>query len=257
MTIEGTRRPLWFTIDTGSSYTFLDEGVANELGLKPAGTSSVHGAGGGEVSVKLLENVAFRMPGLVASGFGVRLTNLQGLGFSHRIDGFFGYDLLAKLVVTSDVDRRRITFTDPSAFRYEGSGAILPLRFGGKRGRWIYIRGTVKVPGNPAEESEFFVDSGSQDAVDTPLLRKSTGPLREITTGQGLGASGPAGVTGQVEWLRLGPFEIRNAPSACCGTLEGTERMIGQAVLGRFRATFDYERKRLILEPGRRLSEPF
>src|SRR5262249_14890440 len=147
------------------------------------------------------------------------------------------YDLFSKVVVTMDQDKQTLTLLDPATFEYGGTGAVLPLTFGG-RGKWIYVPVTVKVPGVPAETLQFFVDTGSSDAVDTLLLKDSTGPWRETQSGVGLGQPG-SGVIGRVEWFRLGNFEVRDAPSVCCGN-PGNENMIGGGVLHRFIVTFDY-----------------
>jgi hypothetical protein len=255
--VRGHEKPLWFTIDTGSSYTFLDARAAAELGLKTEAATAVHGAGGGEVPVVLARGVSFVLPGLETSGHEVRITDLSGLEglFGHRVDGFFGYDFLRALTVTIDPDQARVTLTDPAVFRHAGDGEVLPLRFAGRTGRWIYVPGRIKVPGHPPEQSDFFVDSGSGDAVNHPLIRKSTGPLRQTRTGVGLGSAG-SGVIGRIEWFRLGRFRIEGAPSVCCGA-PGTEAQIGSAVLSRFVVTYDYTRSRMIVSPGRRLHDPF
>jgi predicted aspartyl protease len=242
-------RPLWFLIDTGSPYTFLDSKAARTLGLKPSETATVRGAGGGEVKVDVVKGVTFRVGNGTFSDE-VRLTDLSGIGamIGHELDGFFGYEFLSRFVTTIDPRSRRIVLDDPKTYCYSGSGVVLPIRFGGRTNRWIYVPGTIKVPGLRAETGEFFVDSGSGDDVNHPLIRKSTGPLREVRGGRGLGAAGTAAVTGRIEWFRLGRFEVRDAQSTCCGGLEGTERQIGSGVLSRFRVTYDYARKRMIIE---------
>jgi hypothetical protein len=149
-----------------------------------------------------------------------------------------------------------VIIADPAQFHYAGSGVVLPITFFGANHRWIQVPGTVKVEGSAPQELSFFVDSGSLDAVDTPLIKQSTSELRKTQTGIGLGTPGN-GVAGRVEWFRLGTFEIHNASSSCCGTLEGTENMFGAAVLSRFVATFDYSRKQLILEKSRHFADPF
>jgi hypothetical protein len=257
--IAGASEVLWFLIDSGSSYTLMDKTVATRLGLERQTSASVRGAGGGELKVDVVPGVTFHLPGVTSFKHEVRLTDLTGIEpmLGHRIDGLFGYDLLMRVVATFDFDQQRIVVTDPTRFDYRGGGVVLPIQFGGRTGRWIYVRATVKVPGQPPEESLFFVDSGSTDAANHPLIKKSTGPLRETQGGIGLGAAGGAAVLGRLEWLRLGRFEIRDVPSACCGGAEGTHAQLGQAVLSRFVITYDYARKQMILEPGKRLREPF
>jgi hypothetical protein len=111
------------------------------------------------------------------------------------------------------------------------------------------------VPGAQPETLQFFVDTGSSDAVDTILLKKSKGHLRKTQTGQGLGQPS-SGVFGRVEWFRLGDFTMNDAPSACCGN-PGNENMIGGAVLRRFVVTFDYSHKQMILEKGKHFDDRF
>jgi hypothetical protein len=250
VTIPGQKESLWFLIDTGSAWTLLDTGVAARLGIRAQRQSSVTGAGGGVVNVSIVDDVTFRIGGLTSSHHEVRLTDLSGLEplFGHRIDGFFGYDLLARVVTTIDPAAGRIVFTDPAHFRRSGKGATLPITFGGKHGRWIYVPGTIKVPGQPARTDSFFVDSGSSDGANHPLIRKSTAPLRTINTGVGLGAAGGSGVLGRAEWFRLGPYAVKDVSSSCCPPLAGTDAQIGQSVLQHFKVTYDYSRKRMIVQ---------
>jgi hypothetical protein len=247
VTVQGSARPLWFTIDSGSPYTFIDQHVAKELGLHMHKAAPINGAGSGSVNVQGVDRVTFEMPGFTTSGHEVRVADLSGLPalFDHPIDGFFGYDLLASSVVSMNPRLRMITFTDPARFHYTGRGVSLPIRFGGKSGKWIFVPGRIKVAGNREADTELMVDSGSTDAVNHPLLRKSTAPLRQINTGNGLGSPLP-GVAGDVEWIRLGGYTLRGLPASCCGAV--IDRLIGQGVLSQFVTTFDYARKRLILE---------
>jgi hypothetical protein len=240
----------WFLIDTGSSYTFIDAKIAERHGLTVREGTPVRGAGGVEVKTRAVDGVPFTIGGNATTFDDVRVTDLSGLEpmFGHRIDGFFGYPLLERFVVTIDPVHQRIVLTAPSLFHPHPSDSSLPLRSGGKTNRWIYVRATIKYPGNAPEQSEFFVDSGSQDDANHPSVRKSTGPLREIRTGTGLGSVGAgAGVIGRAEWIRLGPFEVAGVESSCCPPLEGTERMIGQGVLSKFIVTYDYSRKRMLI----------
>lgn len=233
-------KPLWMLIDTGSPYTFLD----TRLGLTATRKDTVRGAGGGEVPVSIVDEVAFDIGGMTEK-LEVRLTDLSALEplFGHRIDGFFGYELLARHVITSEPGR--VIFDDDEVRK----GAILPIRFGGRTDRWIYVPATIKVAGQPEVEAQFFVDSGSMDGANHPVLRKATSPLRTTGTGRGLGSGGGAGVAGRAEWVKLGPYVVHDVPSSCCGPLPGTEAQLGQAVLGRFVVTYDYAKKQMIVMP--------
>jgi hypothetical protein len=115
--------------------------------------------------------------------------------------------------------------------------------------RWPYIQAELKVPGRPPVTDRFVVDSGSADAVDHPIIKESTGPLRKTRTGVGIGQS-VEGAVGPNEWFRIGRFRIDATQSACCSGNPADDRVIGNAILSRFVVTFDYPHNRLLLSPG-------
>jgi predicted aspartyl protease len=237
--INGGAETYRFLVDTGSSYNFVDTRVAQRLGLKTRDAGTVHGAGANAVAVKAADGVTFTIGEVRATFDDVRITDLSALG----VDGFFGYPLLERFIVTLDPAKQQLILNGPIP-----KGTEIPIRFGGRNHRWIYAKATVKYEGIPPETSEFLIDSGSQDGVDHPAIRKSKGPLHAIRPGSGLGSGGAgAGVAGRAEWLRLGPHRLLDVPSSCCGPLEGTERMIGGAVLSHFVVTYDYARRRMII----------
>jgi hypothetical protein len=237
--INGSAESYWFLVDTGSSYNFVDAKVAARLGLETRAAGTVHGAGGNAVAVNAADHVTFTIGDVRTTFDDVRLTDLSALG----IDGFFGYPLLERFVVTIDPTKQQLVLNGPIP-----SGTALPIRFGGKINRWIYAKATVKYAGLAPETSEFLIDSGSEDGVDHPSIRKSKGPLRAIHPGSGLGSGGSgSGVAGRAQWLRLGTHLLKDVPSSCCGPLEGTERMIGSGVLSRFVVTYDYAGRRMII----------
>ena len=255
LTVEGHSRPLRFSVDTGASNTILDGLTAAELGIKGTGEHPIVGAGKGEIQTKVAHNVALEIRGLRLRNLDLLITDLSSLASQgHSIDGILGYDLFSTVVVTMDEDDGRLTLINPANFQYTGSGAVLSLTFGG-RGKWIYVPATAKVRGAQPETLQFFVDTGSSDAVDTILLKKSKEHLRRTQTGQGLGQPS-SGVFGRVEWFRLGGFTLHDAPSVCCGN-PGNENMIGGAVLRRFVVTFDYSRRQMTLEKGKHFDDPF
>jgi predicted aspartyl protease len=240
---------LWFLIDSGSSYTFLDARAAERLHLATHPGTAVRGAGGGAVPTQVVDRMTFRIDGLQLTMDDVRITDLSAIAamIGHPLDGFFGYPLLAQFAVTFDPDAQKITFARSA--RVGPKDVAVPIRFGGTNRRWIYVPASVKFAGVEEVTSEFFVDSGSSDAVNHPLLRQSSGPLRTISVGNGLGAAGGEGVAGRAEQLRFGTLVARDLPSNCCGTLPGTERQLGAGALSRFIVTFDYPHARMIFGP--------
>lgn len=249
-------RSLFFSIDTGSSATYLDEGTARQLDLSPSGSDTVHGAGSGKVPVRHLHDLRFHLPGVSTFHAEINTADLGDIPVGgHRLDGFFGFDFIRQFVITIDYDAKHITLTDPERFVYRGTGEVLPIDFHGK---WPFIPGTIKVPGVAAEKSLFLVDTGSGDAVNHPLIKQSKGHLVATRTGVGLGKPGE-GVIGNIEYVQFGNLELRRAPSVCCG---GNGELniyghIGNEALRRFKVILDYPHDRIILEPGKMYEQPF
>lgn len=255
--------PLWFNLDSGAGYCFVDLSRAKALGLQFEGTVQAQGAGTGTADVQIIK-------GAVNFGFGEVKVSVAPAGamdiasiepvVGHMVDGTLGYDIFQELVITVDYISHQVTFTDPGEFHSSPRGQSLPLSLetGGNtpQDRVPLVQGRIAIPGNPPVDAKFLVDSGSGDAVDHPLIKKSTGKLLNTVTGVGIGKEW-RGVEGRIDYLQLGPFELRGAVSACCGGSELSSQLIGGQALSRFIVTFDYPRQRLILEPNRNYHRPF
>lgn len=256
--VNDAAQPLFFTIDSGAGATYLNTETARRLGMIASGEGTVHGAGSGAVPVKHLENVHFELPGVSTLHPQINTADLSDVPkqWGHQIDGFFGFDFIRKFVVTIDYDAGMVTLADPEEFTYEGVGDILPIKFEPKL---PYVPGLIKYPGIPPTRSLFLIDSGSGDGVNHPLVKKSKGKLTSTESGVGLGQS-TQGVLGHIEYLKLGKFEIRGAPSTAWdnfGHPDPSRGHIGNAALRRFKVILDYSRSRMIIEPGALYGRPF
>jgi hypothetical protein len=252
VSVGDSPRKLRFELDTGAAKTYLDAKVAAELGLEPTGSTVVHGSGREPFRVDQVAHVALHVGALVSPDHTINLTDLSGL--ADHLDGFLGADFIARYVITIDYDRNRLSIAAPDGFAYQGSGAVLPIEL---RNGQAWVEGSVHVPGGAAETSRFLVDTGSGDAVDAPAIRRSTGAVRHITTGVGLGEGTAEGVIGHADYFQLGPFRLDGALTACCAPNPDLSHMIGGEVLSRFTIVLDYPRGRIILERGARFAEPF
>lgn len=248
--VNGRPETLWFVIDSGAARTLISQAAAKRIGLKGTEQSTIRGPGDAVIQVQVAKNASVAVGAVNIERIDLRITNLGALTpvWTRPVDGVLGYDLLCRAAVTVDYDAARLTLTHPAVFRYEGPGESLPLRV---RNGWSFVEGTIKVTGRPAVIDNFLIDSGSQDAVNHPIIRDSKGPLRRIATAAGLGHQ-PAGVLGPNEWFRLGRYTIGSTQSACCSASEMRSRQIGGGVLSRFRVTFDYPHHRLILDRATR-----
>jgi predicted aspartyl protease len=233
---------LQFLFDTGAGRTVIDHKVAARLGLRATGKSSIGGVGAGRVDVDVVKGASIRLGSVRLDGVDLHVTDTPE---SEHVDGIIGYDLLCSTVVIFDSKEPRIVVTAPSAFQYQGSGDVLPLQI---RGRWPFVRGTLKVPGVDPVADDFLVDTGSNDDVNHPIIRQSKGQLRETNTGSGGFGKSLPGVIGPNEWFRIGSTTIRATTSVCCAASEEVSRQLGAGILSRFRITFNYPQHSVIFE---------
>ena len=240
--IVGKTDQLRFLFDTGAGRSVIGRSVATRLGLQPTAKSSIGGVGTGRVAADVVKGASLLLGQLRVDGVDLYVTDIPE---TEHVDGIIGYDLLCASVVTLDYKEPSIIVTAPSAFQYHGSGDKLPLEI---RGRWPYVRGTLKVSGVDPVTDDFLVDTGSDDAVNHPVIRQSKGPLRETNTGNGGFGKSQPGVIGPNEWFRIGSTTIPATVSVCCAASEEVSRQVGSGILSRFRITFDYPGRSIFLE---------
>lgn len=244
-------RPLRFVLDSGSTRTLIDQSVAASLGLKEGEASSLQGAGQGRIPIHALHDVNLKMPGLESTGYECFAIDLAPAGKAGGTgeDGILGYNFLARFVVTVDFERKRLTVELPAAFHSPSGFEELPLEI---RGKWSYVKGELRFPGPVTVQDSFFIDSGSSDAVDHPVV-KVIQSRTATKTGVGLGTP-VEGAVATATSFKIGSFTVKDPIVACCGATDATSRMIGTEVLRRFTVIFDYPESRLFLRPngGRR-----
>jgi predicted aspartyl protease len=241
--INGNSEDLRFAFDTGCGRTVLDRSVASRLGLRASGKSSIGGVGTGRLNVDVVKNASLQLGDVRIDG--VDLNLVDDTHEEKDIAGIIGYDLLCGSVVTLDYKQPAIVVSAPSMFQYHGNGDVLPLSF---KGRWSYVRGTLKVPGVDAVTDNFLIDTGSEDAVNHPVIRQSKGELRQTNTGAGGFGESQPGVIGPNEWFRIGNTTLPATQSVCCAGNEDVNRQLGSQVLSHFRIIFNYPARSVIFE---------
>jgi hypothetical protein len=254
VTLNG-QGPFRMVCDTGGVNLVSPE-VAQRLGLEPEGTIQARGAGEASQDVSLvkvkslqlgaatLENQLFVVFPL--GGF----TKISGAPF----DGLVGYEVFKRFVVTLDYDRRQLELTQPSAFAYDGPGPVVPFEF---KGRVPQVDGEID-----GLEGKSTSDTGSRVSLDLlgPFvekngLRAKYAPTVEGVTGWGVGGPVRAQVT-RATLLELGSVSIPAPVTMLSRQKAGVfadayvAGNVGAGVLKRFRVIFDYQRQRLIFEPG-------
>ncbi len=257
-------RPLWFVLDTGAYSSSVNSTVAKDLGLRTGETGVTHGAAGAVPNAEL-PDVTLDVNGALLENLDIHAFPLGPLenNAGRSLDGILGAELFRRFVVEIDYEAAVIRLYEPSGFEYRGDGEVLPISF---HRNHPYVRARVTLPGGGSLDGEFVVDAGSNlplillpRFIDENGLRPSL-PATLETWGRGVGGEMILPI-GRAKSLQLGRFAL-DAPVVALPRsgefgFAGKAGNIGSAVLRRFRVTFDYSRKRMILERGSRFAEPF
>lgn len=237
-TIRGHR--MWFDLDTGALWSFIDAATARRLKLPAIGKFSIKGAGAGSVSATRLKDVAVQFGDVTFHARDPVAVDLSHSGSSLRQEGLLGFDFFRTYVVAIDFGSYRVALYDPATYRYAGTGIAIPLVLRPPR---AYVEVTVSAKGVPAERHLLRLDVGSSDGVDDDIVLRSSAPKRRIEGGVGIGRRFST-YLGTVSELQIGPFELADLPAATGGV-----QLIGDEVWHRFNIVFDFSRSVMYLDP--------
>ncbi len=255
-----------FLFDTGASVTVMDSSWAAEHGLKTQGHMQASGAGAsGGASFATLGSLRVAS----AAGDGIELQDVKvavldvNPGFEplfwRRMAGVIGYDVISRFVVTVDYDDSTLVLHDPVSWRNPGTEKPLPMVM---NGTVPAIRGTF----DGSDEGLFRLDVGSSSTVDVHApfanakgLKGRMGRTQSVD-GVGFGGAFSSDI-GRLRSMSLGPYEwddpivvVSNATEGAFASEEFAGN-IGNRILERFRVTFDYQRREVLLEPGKRYAD--
>jgi aspartyl protease/PDZ domain-containing protein len=263
-------RPLSFVLDTGANAAIIRTDVARELGLKLEGAVTVRGAGPGTQQGSLVRGASWSLVG--GNGFSQPVTlalPMPGLSpaLGQPLDGIIGGEFIKQFVVELDYEQRMIRLHEPASFVYHGPGEILSIEF--RDVTHPVVTATVTPVGGQPLERQFLLDIGAglPLALHSPFVAEQSLLGPSAKTIRAIGGAGAGGKTtgriGRVESLKIGSFTITSpitlfsqdqAGAFANAALAGN---IGAQIAMRFRAYFDYGRRRIILEPSKRFGEPF
>jgi hypothetical protein len=252
-----------FELDTAAGTHVIDGARADEAGVTFYAVGTATGAGDGSAPTRIARDVKLAMSGLEILANPLVAVDLTPVSERRgkRLDGLIGAPMLAKWIVEIDYDAGEMRLYDPATFTYEGEGEVLPLRVDGN-GK-PYVRGVVN-----GIDGEFLIDApaggnlvfAAPFAAKHALARASESLLEDEIFGVG-GSSRT--LFGRVAEFRLGRFVFKKPTAeftkAKAGTLARADiaGLLGGGILHRFRVILDCPGKRLILEPSRRVDEPF
>lgn len=257
----GGSKQLSFILDTGAGGPALDIEITKELGLKTIGKFEGRGAGEGTQEINLVSLSSVRFGDLVIDSVSAMTISLKPLSKYEGmpVDGILGYDIFSKFVVKVDYENQKLTLYEPSSFKYEGKGGILPITLEESH---PHIK--AKIDGQ--YEGNFVIDTGARSSLvlHTPFVQKydlgaKTGKKIDVFSGIGIGGKAPGKVT-RVKSIEIGKFNIPAPLTTLSSSEKGafaSEKIdgnIGGGILKRFTVIFDYPNKQMILEPNANFS---
>jgi hypothetical protein len=243
VTIEDSP-PLQFVVDSGATQSSIsDPFLARALGLEVKEAGLARGVGSGAARVLVADEICVRIDGvevlrspLVVHDIGGQLAAMAG----REIDGFLGADLFENYVVEINPAGGRLLLHNPEAFGYEGDGYVVPLEVAD--GRPLVEAAVIVREGKKEIPVRLLADTGSSRALS--LITRSRRHLKPPD---------------EIRRFRLGLIIAENVETAwmdafrvpAVRNIEDLNGILGNQILSRFRAIFDYRGGRLILEPIR------
>lgn len=249
--------PLAFLLDTGAEYSIVSSALAGRLGL-----ATVR-----QLGRDFADDVTLTFGGITMSGQRVMVMPFDSYRRQGRaIEGLIGFDFFARYVVDVDFEKAAIVVWRPGHVVESAASAPLPFEF---VRRLPVVRVQLVFPSRPPLTARLLVDTGASQAI---ILRQpfahanrllDLAPSAETHTANSL-ASGtlrlvrlPAERLVFGPWTFSAPFVRAHLEPVGSGGYIETDGVLGNELLRRFRVRIDYSRQVVMLEPNRRLHDPF
>jgi Aspartyl protease len=248
-------KPVWFLLDTASSWMFVDAALAQSIGLKTSGGRTIRGGGDNEARITFADDVTFEVSGEHVTLDGVAVMPLT-FKYDRPIAGLIGGPFLKRFVVHLDCGRHDMTLADPALFEYTGRGQTIPFRI---EDEIPVIQAEIGIGTREPVVGALYVDTGASQRiiltrpfVETHKLIEAAGTLTEKRAGSLTG--GTTYLEARAATVRLGSIVLKNVTVGFSqdrrGSGASTTRagIIGNGILSQFAVTLDYARRQMILE---------
>jgi hypothetical protein len=251
-------RPATLILDSGSSISTLDRDWAAPLGLAETPLAAP-AQGVGEARASLATLGALAAGSLVMPNERVALLPLRGVAEAHgvAVHGTVGYPLFARWVVEVDYAGRELRLYEPAAWAPAGAGHVLPVDLAM---RVPVVRARLTALHGETAEARLVLDLGTSGlgaVVTAPFAeahpRWWDGPGVDRPLGTGVGGTAAGRVT-RLARLELGALAVGDVTVGVARERAGflgaawVDGTVGAPVLARSRVTFDYARRRVILD---------
>jgi hypothetical protein len=257
--------PFWFIVDTAATNTVIDTELAKTLGLKSL-SRRIESGGAGTATALIFKNNSLRLPNIEVTNltlYGLPI-NFLSAPLGRTISGVIGNDVLKQLVVEVDYTSQVINLYQPEGFQYSGAGAVIPIIFEGHP----FVRAGITVDDGHVIEGKFGIDSGANNAIifNTPFVDRNR-LLQSVSKSKEMRAVGVGGsavaFSSRLKSMTLGSLQLENIIAQFSRAQHGEtasaryDGLIGGEILRRFKVTFDYRRRRMMLEPNADFAEPY
>ena len=265
---------LRFIFDTGVSTTIItDPSAIKNQKLKYTRVVKLTGAGEGQdLEARVAISNTLKMGDMRATYQNIVVLNEDILHLSEYvgvpIHGIFGYEVFNSFVVTIDFTERQIILMNPKKYKYRASkGERYPISIEDTK---PYAQMLALLDNGKEQPIKVLIDTGAGHALS---LEQSKGqqirlPEKLIRAQLGRGLNGVInGSLGRVSQIRFGKFIINDVIASYPDSVAFGLRLIGRPerqgnigceLLRRFKVTFNYPEKYIVLKPvKRRLKETF
>lgn len=247
-TLNG-KGPFRFLVDTGASHHVMKPEAAQALGLKVTGGGEIDAGERGTVSAGLVEVTEVRVGDFTLERQQFFVTPFPP---SYPFEGFLGAELFKRFTVRIDFRHSMITLIRPGAFRYQGAGTSLSLKFQG--GLIPQVKARVD-----DDTGWFKFDTGYNgsvalfgDFIERHKLLLKYAPQKSSSGGRTLTGEVGDSPVARIRSFKLGGLTLDNVEAFFFlekgGSNSAFSGAIGAALLKRFNVIIDYKGQRVILE---------
>ena len=254
-----------FVLDTGSGGISLDSNTVIEFKIPVVESDKTIRGIGGIRKVSFLYDAALKLPGLQVDklNFHVNDYSLLTSVYGIKIDGIIGYSFFSKYIVNINYDSLLIKVFSIGEYKYPSGGHLLNPMFTA-----LPIQ-TMRFTDNGKFLNRFYLDTGAglnfllseQYVTDSSVLKKRRKqPL--LTQAEGVGGRTNMRITTVTE-VKLGPYRFRKVPTYLFKDENNITNypylggLIGNDLLRRFNATFNYVKQEVHIIPNTHYRDDF
>ena len=254
-----------FVLDTGSGGISLDSNTVAEFKIPVVESDKTIRGIGGIRKVSFLYDAALKLPGLQVDklNFHVNDYSLLTSVYGIKIDGIIGYSFFSKYIVNINYDSLLIKVFSIGEYKYPTGGHLLNPMFTA-----LPIQ-TMRFTDNGKFFNRFYLDTGAglnfllseQYVTDSSVLKKRRKqPL--LTQAEGVGGRTNMRITTVTE-VKLGPYRFRKVPTYLFKDENNITNypylggLIGNDLLRRFNATFNYVKQEVHIIPNTHYRDDF